>query len=136
MTTTNNSSRAMHISLWVVQVLLAAMFLLSGCMKVSMPIEKLSTMLPWATSVPAILVRFIGLSELFGGLGLLLPSMLRIKPALTAWAGLGLATIMLLAIPFHISRGETPMIGMNAIFMLLALFVAWGRWKKAPIQAK
>lgn len=136
MTTTNNSSRAMHISLWVVQVLLAAMFLLSGFMKVSMPIEKLSTMLPWATSVPAILVRFIGMSELFGGLGLLLPSMLRIKPELTAWAGLGLATIMLLAIPFHITRGETPMIGMNAIFMLLALFVAWGRWKKAPIQAK
>lgn len=136
MTTTNNSSRAMHISLWVVQVLLAAMFLLSGFMKVSMPIEKLSAMLPWATSVPAILVRFIGMSELFGGLGLLLPSMLRIKPALTAWAGLGLATIMLLAIPFHITRGETPMIGMNAIFMLLALFVAWGRWKKAPIQAK
>lgn len=136
MTTTNNSSRAMHISLWVVQVLLAAMFLLSGFMKVSMPIEKLSAMLPWATSVPAILVKLIGLSELLGGLGLLLPSMLRIKPALTAWAGLGLATIMLLAIPFHIMRGETPMIGMNAIFMLLALFVAWGRWKKAPIQAK
>lgn len=136
MTTNTNSSKAMHITLWVVQVLLAAMFLLSGFMKVSMPIEKLAAMLPWATTVPAVLVRFIGLSELLGGLGLLLPSMLRIKPALTAWAGLGLATIMLLAIPFHISRSETPMIGMNAIFMVLALFVAWGRWKKAPIQAK
>lgn len=126
----------MHISLWVVQVLLAAMFILSGFVKVSMPIEKLSTMLPWATSVPAVLVKFIGLSELLGGLGLLLPSLLRIKPALTVWAGLGLATIMLLAIPFHISRGEAHLIGMNAVFMLMALFVAWGRWKKAPILAK
>lgn len=131
-----NSSKAMHITLWVVQVLLSAMFLMSGFMKASMPIEKLSAMLPWATALPAAVVRFIGLSELLGGLGLLLPSLLRIKPALTAWAGLGLATIMLLAIPFHISRGETPMIGMNGLFMLLALFVAWGRWKKAPIQAK
>lgn len=126
----------MHISLWVVQVLLAAMFILSGFMKVFMPIEKLSTMLPWATSVPAVLVKFIGVSELLGGLGLLLPSMLRIKPSLTVWAGWGLATIMLLAIPFHISRGEVSLIGMNAVFMLMALFVAWGRWKKAPILAK
>lgn len=132
----NNSSKAMHLSLWVAQVLLAAMFLMAGFMKVSTPIEKLATMLPWATTVPVELVRFIGLSELFGGLGLLLPSLLRIKPTLTVWAALGLATIMLLAIPFHISRGETTVIGMNAVLMLIAIFIAWGRWKKAPIPAK
>lgn len=132
----NSSSKAMHLSLWVVQVLLAAMFLMSGFMKASMPVEQLSTRLPWATTVPVGLVKFIGLSELLGGLGLLLPSLLRIKPTLTVWAALGLATIMLLAIPFHISRDETPIIGMNAVFMLLAIFIAWGRWKKAPIPAK
>jgi len=136
MTTTTKTSKTMHISLWVVQVLLAAMFLMSGFMKASSPVEKLSAMLPWATSVPVALIKFIGLSELFGGLGLILPSLLRIKPTLTIWAGFGLATIMLLAIPFHISRGETPMIGMNAMFMLLSLFVAWGRSKKAPILPK
>lgn len=130
------TSKAMHISLWGVQVLLAAMFLMSGIMKATMPIEKLSEMLPWATSVPEGLVKFIGVSELLGGLGLIFPSLLRIKPMLTVWAGIGLAAIMLLAIPFHISRGETPMIGMNAIFMLLALFVAWGRSKKAVISPK
>ncbi len=134
--TNSNSSKAMHISLWVAQILLAAMFLMSGFMKASMPIEKLSAMLPWVTSVPAGLVKFIGVSELLGGLGLILPSWLRIKPSLTVWAGLGLATIMLLAIPFHISRGETPMIGMNAMFMLLSIFVAWGRSKKVPILPK
>lgn len=136
MTTINKSSKAMNASLWAVQVLLAVMFLMSGFMKVSMPIDKLSAMLPWVTSVPAGLVIFIGMSELFGGLGLILPSLFRIKPTLTVWAGVGLAIIMLLAMPFHIFRGETPMIGMNAIFMLLAFFVSWGRWKKAPIKVK
>lgn len=126
----------MNISLWVAQVLLATMFLISGFIKLAMPIEKLSTMLPWAASVPAGLVKFIGTSELLGALGLLLPSLLRVKPTLTVWAGLGLAVVMLLAIPLHFSRGETPMIGMNVLFMLLALFVAWGRWKKVPIRLK
>lgn len=136
MTTTNNSSKAMHITLWVVQVLLAAIFLMSGFMKASTPIEKLSAMVPWTSDVPLALVRFIGTVEVLGGLGLLLPSLLRIKPTLTVLAAAGLATIMLLAIPFHISRGEASVIGMNGLFMLIALFIAWGRWKKAPIQAK
>lgn len=133
---TTTTSKAMHISLWGVQVLLAAMFIISGFMKASMPVEKLSAMLPWANSVPVALIKFIGLSELLGGLGLILPSLLRIKPILTIWAGMGLATIMLLAIPFHITRDETSMIGMNAIFMLLSIFVSWGRTKKEPISAK
>ncbi len=133
---TKNSSKTMHISLWGVQILLVVMFIMSGFMKVSMPIEKLSAMMPWTGSVPSALVRFIAVAELLGGIGLLLPSLLRIQPTLTIWAGLGLATIMLLAIPFHISRGETPMIGMNAMFMFLSLFVAWGRSKKAPISPK
>lgn len=131
-----NSSKAMHITLWVVQVLLAAIFLMSGFMKASTPIEKLSAMVPWTSDVPLALVRFIGTVEVLGGLGLLLPSLLRIKPTLTVLAAAGLATIMLLAIPFHISRGEASVIGMNGLFMLIALFIAWGRWKKAPIQAK
>ncbi len=131
-----NSSKTMHISLWVAQILLAAMFLLSGFMKASMPIEKLSAMMPWTGSVPSALVRFIAIAELLGGIGLLLPSLLRIKPHLTVWAAVGLATILLLSIPFHISRGETPMIGMNAMFMLMAIFIAWGRSKKAPILSK
>ena len=133
---TQPNSKAMHIALWAAQGLLAAMFLLSGPMKVAMSTAQLAEMLPWATSVPAGLVKFIGLSELLGGLGLVLPAALRIKPGLTAWAALGIAAIMLLAIPFHISRGETPMIGMNIALMLLAAFVAWGRWKASPILAK
>ena len=129
-------SKALHISLWVAQVLLAAMFLMSGFMKLAQPIDKLSQMLPWASQVPEALVRFIGLSEVLGAVGLILPSLLRIKPQLTAWAAIGIAVIMLFATFFHISRGETGAIGMNICLALLAAFVAWGRFKKVPITPK
>ncbi len=124
------SSKAVHITLWVAQTLLVAMFLMSGFMKASTPIEKLSGMVPWTSDVSLALVRFKDSVEILGGIGLLLPSLLRIKPILTVLAAAGLAIIMLLAIPFHISRGKTPMIGINGLFML----IAWDRWKKVPIQ--
>ena len=136
LTTPQNSSKALHITLWIAQVLLAGMFLMSGFMKVSQPIDQLSQMLPWASQVPSGLVRFIGISELLGGLGLILPALLRIKPQLTALAAVGLATVMLFALLFHISRGEFSAIGMNLVIALIALFIAWGRTKKAPIQPK
>ena len=129
-------SKALHISLWVAQVLLAIMFLMAGFMKLAQPIEELSKSLPWTAQVPEALVRFIGLAELLGALGLILPSLLRIKPFLTPWAAAGIAVIMVLAAIFHISRGENAAIGMNLIMALLAAFVAWGRTKKAPIAAK
>ncbi|HEX8532353.1 MAG TPA: DoxX family protein [Cytophagales bacterium] len=129
-------SKALHITLWIAQVLLAAMFLMSGFMKVSQPIDQLSQMLPWASQVPVALVRFIGVSELLGGLGLVLPSLVRIRPRLTVLAAIGLAAVMVFAALFHITRGEYSAIGMNLILAAIALFIAWGRTKKAPIQPK
>ena len=134
--TNQNSNKVIHISLWVAQVLLAIMFIMAGVMKSSQPIEVLAESLPWVLSTPAALVRFIGVSELLGGLGLILPALLRIKPFLTVWAALGLALIMVLAAIFHIMEGEYSVIGMNFLFMAIALFVAWGRSKKVVIQAK
>ncbi|MHC2993725.1 membrane protein [Pontibacter sp. HJ8] len=134
--TNQNNNKALNITLWIAQVLLAGMFLMSGFMKVAQPIEQLSQMLPWASEVPAALVRFIGISEVLGGLGLLLPALLRIKPQLTVWAALGLVAVMVFASIFHISRGEFSAIGMNLILAAVALFVAWGRAKKAPIQPR
>ena len=130
------SSKVLNIVLWVVQVLLALMFGMSGFMKATQPIEQLSAMLPWAAQVSPLLVRFIGISELLGAIGLLLPSLLRIKPVLTPLAAAGLVLVMLFATVFHLSRGESSAIGMNIIIMLMAAFVAWGRTKKAPIQPK
>ncbi|MGH1438330.1 MAG: DoxX family protein [Lewinella sp.] len=130
------NNKAINIALWVAQALLGAMFLMAGTMKASQPVAALAESLPWVTTVPLGLVRFIGISELLGGLGLLLPSLLRIKPFLTVWAAIGLVVVMLLAALFHASKGEFPAIGMNVVLMALAAFVAWGRSKKAPILAK
>lgn len=129
-------NKAIHISLWIAQVLLAVMFILAGLMKATQPIEALAESLPWVSSTSLGLVRFIGVSELLGGIGLILPALLRIKPFLTIWAAIGLAVVMVLAAIFHASRGEYSGIGVNLVFMAIALFVAWGRSKKVPILAK
>ena len=66
----------------------------------------------------------------------ILPAATRIKPWLTPLAGAGLTVIMVLAAIFHATRGEWPMIGINATLGGLAAFIAWGRFKKAPIRAR
>ncbi len=134
--TTQQPSKALHITLWVAQVLLAALFLMAGANKLFQSIEELSKMLPWAAEMPEAMVRFIGTSEILGALGLLLPSALRIMPRLTPVAAGGLALVMVLATAFHVSRGEASVIPMNIAFMAIALFIVWGRSKKAPIHAR
>jgi putative oxidoreductase len=134
MSTTSN--KGLNIALWITQVLLAAMYLMAGSTKLFQPIEEMAKMMPWVAESPAALVRFIGLSELLGGIGLLLPSLLRIQPKLTVYAAIGLATVQVLAAAFHLSRGESSVIGMNFFFLAMAVFVAWGRSKKVPIAPK
>lgn len=134
--TNQKSNKAINIALWIAQGLLAVMFIMAGIMKATQPIEALAESLPWVTSTPLGLVRFIGISELLGGLGLLIPSIFRFKPFFTVWAALGLALIMVLAAGFHASRGEFPNIGMNVVLIGIALFIVWGRSKKAPILSK
>ncbi len=129
-------NKAIHIVLWIAQGLVAAMFIMAGFMKATQPIEALAESLPWVTSTPLGLVKFIGISELLGGVGLLLPAILRIKPFLTIWAALGIGVIMILAAIFHGSRGEFEAIGFNVFMLAIVLFIAWGRSKKAPIREK
>lgn len=129
------TSKAWNISLWIVQVLLAAMFIMVGLMKTVTPIEELAKMNPLSADIPN-LIRFIGVSELAGGIGLLLPAALRIMPKLTVYAAAALAFVMILALIFHAWRGEYPAIVPNIVIGLLAAFVAWGRTKKAPIAPK
>ncbi|PXX30531.1 DoxX family protein [Arenibacter sp. ARW7G5Y1] len=134
--TNQKNNKAIHIVLWVAQGLLAAMFIMAGLMKASQPIEVLAESVPWVTEVSSGLVRFIGISELLGGLGLIIPSIFRFKTFLTVWAALGLAAVMVLAAGFHASQGEFSAIGMNIVLLAIALFIAWGRSKKTPILAK
>ncbi len=97
-------SKAWHISLWILHILLAGMFLMVGYMTTFTPIHELSKTVAIAGELPA-LIRFIGISELAAGLGLLLPAGLRVLPALTVWAAGGLALVMALALLFHLIRG-------------------------------
>lgn len=128
-------SKAWTIGLWVVQVLVAAMFGMAGFMKTTTPIEVLAANMPWVSSMPG-LVRFIGIAELLGAIGMILPAATRIRPILTPAAGGGLATVMVLAAVFHLTRGEYSGIIANAVLGLLAAFVAWGRLSKAPIAPR
>ncbi|MFN8446041.1 MAG: DoxX family protein [Caldilineaceae bacterium] len=121
----------MNIVLWIVQILLLVAFGAAGAMKLSQPIDGLAAAMAWVTAMPALVVRFIGLAEVAGALGVVLPQATKIQPKLTAWAGVGLATVMGLATIFHITRGEFGNIVPTLILGALAAFVAWGRWSKA-----
>jgi uncharacterized membrane protein YphA (DoxX/SURF4 family) len=123
-------------ALWTVQVLLAALFGMAGFTKLSTPITELATQLPWVLQAPEALVRFIGLSEFAGALGLVLPAATRIQPRLTPLAAGGLVVVMILASLFHVSRGELGMLPVTFTIGSLAAFVAWGRAKGAPIAPR
>lgn len=129
------SGKGMHFTLWVVQGLLAVFFLMVGYSHGRMPYDQIAQQATWMNAVPHALGRFIGYAELVGGLGLIIPAATRIGPWLTPLAALGLAVIMMLAISFHIVRGEASVIWMHTLLAALALFVARGRWRKAPIRS-
>ncbi len=137
MTTTKhvNRSKAWHTGLWIAQVLAGGLFLATGLMKMFTPIAELVQIVPLAEDMPW-LVRFIGVSELAGGLGLLLPAALRIRPQLTVLAAIALGVVMVLAVVYHLSRGEYSAIGGSLVLGILTAVIAWGRWYKAPITAR
>ena len=123
----------MNIALWVVQALLMVGFGMAGFMKMSTPYPELNQALPYTADLPEALVRFIGTSEVAGALGVILPAVTRIRPALTPLAGAGLAIVMVLATGFHAARGEFSAMPATLVLGALAAFVAWGRWRARPI---
>lgn len=126
------------VALWVAQLLLLVAFGSAGAMKLSQPMAQLAAMgMGFVTTTPEWLVRFIGVCEVAGALGMILPAATRILPWLTPLAALGFAVIQVLAIGVHASRGETAMtLPLNLVLLALALFVLWGRWRKAPIKPR
>jgi putative oxidoreductase len=125
----------MNIALWIVQALLALAFLMAGGMKLVVPIDQLlANGMTLVEQVPVALIRFIGLSEVAGALGLILPAALRIQPKLTPLAAAALAFVMLLAVITHAWLGEA--FGAPLVLGLLAMFVAWGRSAKQPISSR
>jgi len=118
----------MNIPLWIVQILLAGMYGIAGTMK-TFQTAKAQEMFPWAKNRSDGFVRFIGISELLGALGLILPLVTGILPWLTILAATGLALIQLLAIfTEHLPKKEYNIIPMNVVLLALAVFVVIGRW--------
>jgi uncharacterized membrane protein YphA (DoxX/SURF4 family) len=120
----------MKIALWIAQSLLALVFLSSGAMKL-FAFSKFAEGAPALAGHPT-LVTFIGIVELAGAAGLILPGMTKIMPVLTTWAALGLATIMILATAFHLSLGEGSHAVVTLVLLILAVFVVVGRGFKNP----
>ncbi|MEF2246042.1 MULTISPECIES: DoxX family protein [unclassified Paenibacillus] len=117
----------MNIALWVIQIILGFMFIMAGSSK-AFQYEKTKAKMPWVKEYGRGLVTFIGVSELLGGLGLIIPFATGIAPVLTPIAAIGLGIIMLLAAIFHAKRKENQAIGMNIIILALAIVIAIGRW--------
>ena len=120
----------MTSALWIVQGLLAALFLFAGGMKLVLPLEKLTGPFP----LPGSFIRFIGVCEVLGALGLILPGLLRIRPGLTPLAAAGLVIIMIGATVITLMGGELTAALISLVVGLLAAFVAYGRWRLAPLR--
>src|ERR1051325_10381837 len=127
----------MTYALWIIQVLLALLFLFTGGTKLVIPPDVLAKMgSPNQIPLPGWFVRFIGVCEVLGALGLMLPGLLRIKPWLTPLAAAGLVGIMIGATALTtaadgVAAGVVPLVA-----GLLAAFVAYGRWRPAPHPAR
>ncbi len=122
----------MNIALWVAAILLALVFLITGIMK-TVRFEHEGQKLESIQDLPRGLVAFIGVSEILGALGLIVPAATGILPWLTPLAAAGLALVMILASGFHVARREYSGIGLNLILLLLAVFVAYGRVALVPL---
>ncbi|GAA4083947.1 DoxX family protein [Nocardioides kongjuensis] len=116
----------MNLVVWIVTGLLAALFLMSGSMKLAKSKEQIlaDPRMGWAETMPAGLIKVIGASEVLGALGLVLPGALEVATVLVPAAAIGLAVIMALAVVTHLRRGERQTALFNAFLLALAVFVA------------
>lgn len=125
----------MNILLWIIQILLALLFIFAGGMKIVVPTDLLMAQAPpGSTHFPAWFMKFIGIVELLGGLGLILPGIFRRRQELTPLAAVGLVIVMIGAVVISVKdhgimAGVTPL-----IVGVLCAFVAYGRWKSSSFR--
>ena len=123
----------MNLALWIVAIVLAATFAGSGLMKLLVPKDKLvNAGQGWAQDYTSANIRLIGFAELLGAAGLILPAVTHIVPILVPLAAIGLVLVMVGAAMVHARRKEAMNIGVNAVLLALAVFVAWGRFGPYP----
>jgi len=117
-------------ALWTVQALLALVFLFAGGAKLVMPLEAMKG----PVALPGFFLRSLGVVEVLGAAGLILPGLLRIRPGLTPLAASGLVIIMIGATVITLVGGDVAAALISLVVGLLAAFVAYGRWRLAPLR--
>jgi uncharacterized membrane protein YphA (DoxX/SURF4 family) len=123
----------MIILLWVLQVLLAVVFFAHGAFLLFPPAAIVGQM---NAALPRWFQIFIGATEIMAAAGLTLPGITRIQPWLVPCAAAGLMIVMISATIFHIARGEMSSAVTTAVLLVLATFVAYMRWRVAPIRPR
>jgi len=125
---TNQSGRKLNVLLWVLQVLLAMLFMFSGMMKFIIPVAEMAKQIPF----PGWFLHFIGGAEILGAIGLVLPGILRIRTGLTPLAAAALVIIMIGATAVNLKIGQRGAALTTVIVGLLLVFVAHNRRRMAP----
>ena len=119
----------MNLALWIAAALLALAFLATGLLKITRSKEKLAAAgMGWTEDFSPSVIKAIGVAEVLGAIGLILPAVLDVAPVLVPVAAVGLVLVMVGAATTHLRRKETPMVVLNVVLLALALFVAWGRF--------
>jgi uncharacterized membrane protein YphA (DoxX/SURF4 family) len=123
----------MNILLWVLQVLLALAFFAHGCLMLFPPASMVDQI---NASLPRWFQLFLGVAEILAAVGLTLPGFTRIQPWLVSWAAAGIMIVMICATIFHLMRGEVSSAITTVVLLAVATFVAYMRWRIAPIQPR
>jgi uncharacterized membrane protein YphA (DoxX/SURF4 family) len=125
--------KGLHYTLWTFQVLLALLFLFAGIMKLVTPAEKMAAQAP---QFSVDFMRFIGVVEALGGLGMVLPGLLKIKTGLTPLAAAGLVIVMIGAVVVSYQMMGVKGIAVPLVTGIVAAFVAYGRWRMVPLPER
>jgi uncharacterized membrane protein YphA (DoxX/SURF4 family) len=118
----------MNIVLWILQIVLAFVFLMAGAMKLAKPKTELGEQLVWVEDFSENTIRSIGALEVLGAIGLILPAITGVAPVLVPLAATGLAITMVLAAGVHFRRSEMPNVAVAVILLVPSLLMAWGRF--------
>ncbi len=123
----------MNTLLWIIQVMVALVFMATGVLKVSQPKENLQNQMSWVKDAPALMVKIIGALEILGAFGLILPALTGIAPWLTPLAAVGLTLTMIGAIATHVRLAEYSKLLLPVVLFVLVIFIAYGRFMLAPV---
>ena len=123
----------MNVLLWILQVLLALLFIWAGGFKLVVPLSVLSQPQPGQVALPGMFLKFIGVCELLGGFGLVLPGIFRTRQYLIPLAAVGLLIIIIGATVVVLMGGNVGVAVSNVVIALMLAFVAYGRWRLRPL---